>query len=208
MRKKDKCRKYFNRFLAMDKNEILPLCVSLHLLTCVKCRTAVRSMTVAEDLLQQKMGENTRRTKPRTENPAEEEQNTRRSCTAADPVVQAALRRLEEAGLVYSGTPVTGQVSLGKWIAGGFLLILCLAAFPFTYPGQWAAKTFAVYFILPFYLLTGTAVAVYISVFIGSNMDFFVKKIRKGIRSGSGPGARKNRTGRTADINSKATQDS
>ena len=184
MRKKDKCRKYFNRFLAMDKNEILPLCVSLHLLTCVKCRTAVRSMTVAEDLLQQKMGENTRRTKPRTENPA------------------------EEAGLVYSGTPVTGRVSLGKWIAGGFLLILCLAAFPFTYPGQWAAKTFAVYFILPFYLLTGTAVAVYISVFIGSNMDFFVKKIRKGIRSGSGPGARKNRTGRTADINSKATQDS
>ncbi len=43
-----------DEFLALDKNEKLPLKVTLHLLTCQNCRTEVRLLTLAEKIAARK----------------------------------------------------------------------------------------------------------------------------------------------------------
>lgn len=170
------CDKYFDKFLSLDKNEIIPLSVSLHLLVCPKCRTAVRNMSVAEDILQQGLRENDRPADGRRDAPGKA-----RGSSAAkphDPVLQAALAQIAAAGLVYD-VPLTGRVSMVKWVCGGLILILCLVGFPFTAMGKWAESVLGRWFSISFYILTGTSIAVYSALFIGSNIDFFVKKIRK-----------------------------
>ena len=42
------CEERMNEFLMLDKNERIPLRVTLHLLKCAKCRSEVRLMTMAE----------------------------------------------------------------------------------------------------------------------------------------------------------------
>ena len=42
-----------DRFLELDKNERLPLGVTIHLLYCKKCRTEVRLFTMAEKVCAQ-----------------------------------------------------------------------------------------------------------------------------------------------------------
>ncbi len=181
-----KCKKYFEKFLALDKNEIIPFRVSLHLLFCAKCRTAVRSMSIAEKLLQHEMDENTpHRTQPRELEGRQAERNAGQGDEpkaaarnpVRDPIVEAALRQIAKAGLAYPQMPVPGRVSLRKWIAGGIILVLCLAAFPFTAMGKWAAAVLGVRFLVSFYAVMGLAVAAYTVIFIGSNLDFFVKRI-------------------------------
>ncbi len=175
-KKNKKCEKYFDRFLSLDKNEIIPLSVSIHLLLCAKCRTAVRSMSIAEDLLQQNMNETVWSQNDGLIQKTEKKDSPRQKIK--DPVVEAALAQIANAGLVYPQEPVTGRVSLGKWTLGGIILILCLTFFPFTSLGKWAEEVLGKRFSISFYILTGTAVAVYTSFFIGSNIDFFVKKIK------------------------------
>ena len=185
-----KCKKYFDKYLSLDKNEIIPFRVSLHLLFCAKCRTAVRSMTAAEALFQNKMEESSLQIAPgangegaRNEKPSSIGSAARlpsgqaRRAPVQDPIVEAALRQIEEAGLAYPRMPIPGRVSLAKWVACGLLLILCLTAFPFTAMGKWAVAVFGMRFVISFYVIMGLAVAAYSVIFIGSNLDFFVKMI-------------------------------
>ncbi len=176
---KNKCEKYFDKFLSLDKNEIIPLSVSIHLLLCAKCRTAVRSMSIAEDLLQQDMNEAAGNKSTGVPRKTDKKKNSFPAAESRDPVVAAALSQIADAGLTYPIEPVTGRVSLEKWTVGGIILILCLTFFPFTALGEWGEKVLGEGFSISFYVLTGISIAVYISLFIGSNIDFFVKKIRR-----------------------------
>ncbi len=160
MEDKLRCKNYFDEFLSLDKNEIIPFRVSVHLLTCIKCRTAVRSIRLAERTLQHNVAK-----------------TITNEASASDPVVKAALKQIEEAGLTYPQAPIPHRVSFSGWVAGGVILALCLSAFPFTSMGEWASRVFADKFLIPFYIVTGLAVALYAVIFTGSNMDFFVKKI-------------------------------
>ena len=45
------CDRAFNRYLELDKNERVPLRVTLHLLACPACRTGVRRLSRAERVL-------------------------------------------------------------------------------------------------------------------------------------------------------------
>jgi len=47
---KSNCEEMMNIFYALDKNEVIPFKVSMHLLTCKECRTKVRLLTKAEKL--------------------------------------------------------------------------------------------------------------------------------------------------------------
>ena len=160
-----KCKRRFDKYLSLDKGEIVPFRVALHLLFCAKCRTAARAMRQAERLLRRDM----------ESGPISEEKPAARP--SPDPIVEAALRQIEEAGLACPQPAAAGRVSLKKWVAGGAALILCLAAFPFTAMGGWASGALGIRFLLSFYTLTGIAVAVYTAAFIGCNLDFFVKRI-------------------------------
>ncbi|MBR1403889.1 MAG: hypothetical protein IJ558_06895 [Treponema sp.] len=46
--KNENCEKKMDEFLALDKNERLPLSLTLHLLSCKKCRSQVHYLTLAE----------------------------------------------------------------------------------------------------------------------------------------------------------------
>ncbi len=45
------CDKCMDRFMELDKDERLPLFITLHLLKCRECRTQVRYMSLAEKLI-------------------------------------------------------------------------------------------------------------------------------------------------------------
>ena len=173
-----KCKKYFERYLSLDKNEIVPFRVCVHILFCARCRTAVRSMSSAERLLRHKMEESSAR-KAKPASPKERPQGERaaRVSSSRDPIVEAALKQIKDAGLAYPRIPVPGRVSLARWVACGLALILCLAAFPFTAMGKWAVAVLGGRFVISFYITMGLAVAAYGVIFIASNLDFFVKRI-------------------------------
>lgn len=47
---KKTCDDYLNEYLMLDKNQKLPLSLSLHLLKCKNCRKIIRSLTKAEKI--------------------------------------------------------------------------------------------------------------------------------------------------------------
>jgi len=153
-----KCDKAFDLYLSLDKNERVPLALTLHLLYCPVCRTGVRNLAHAEETLSSVL----------------EPVPIQRS---ADPVVAAALARIAAAGLVYPTVPVAVRsVSLFPWLMAGFILILGFAVVPFSSIGIWSSDTFGASFLVPFYLFCGVAVTAYCGLFVGTNIDLFVKK--------------------------------
>lgn len=155
-----KCNQAFDRYLSLDKNERVPLAVTLHLLVCPVCRTSVRKMTEAERYL----------AVPLRVQPAEHEAHV-------DPILAAALDRIVSSGFVYPGTaPGEHFVSFMKWTVAGFVLAAGFAVLPFSSMGQWSRDVFGTAFSIPLYLICGMAVTGYCGMFIGTNIDFFVKK--------------------------------
>jgi hypothetical protein len=153
------CEKAFNEYLSLDKDERIPLSVTLHLLVCPVCRTGVRKLTRAEKVL----------AAPLVPVLAKD--------SVSDPVVAAAMARIVSSGLVYQ--PVQDeecQITLVRWFIAGVALAAGFAVIPFTSVGEWSKFVFGTSFSVPFYLLCGIAVAVYGGLFIGTNIDFFVKK--------------------------------
>lgn len=153
-----KCDKAFDRYLSLDKNERVPLSLTVHLLFCPVCRTGVRHLSHAEETLSSIL------------EPAP-------AVRSEDPVVAAALSRIAAAGLVYPSVPVTvHSVSLVRWLLAGVALIAGFAVVPFSTIGSWSSQTFGPSFLVPFYLLCGVAVTAYCGLFVGTNIDLFVKK--------------------------------
>jgi len=153
-----KCDKAFDMYLSLDKNERVPVSLTVHLLFCPVCRTGVRHLAHAEETLSSIL----------------EPVPTVRS---GDPVVAAALSRIAAAGLVYPSVPVTVRsVSLLRWLLAGLALIAGFAVVPFSTIGSWSSQTFGPSFLVPFYLLCGIAVTAYCGLFVGTNIDLFVKK--------------------------------
>ncbi len=126
--KTEKCEKIMNDFMMLDKNERLPLGLTLHLLTCKTCRTQVRYLTLAEKYT----GESLR------------------------PSVEFKIK----------------PVSMTKWIVCGIVMIVFMLVF-----GAFSGKINNPNLIMAFYLVFGLIVTAYCAVFMGQNLDFFVKKI-------------------------------
>jgi hypothetical protein len=158
------CENAFTRYLELDKHERVPLSVTIHLFLCPACRTAVRKLTRAESLLARPLAV-----------PAY--QAIAPDAVAVDPVVAAALERIAASGLGY--VPIDDperHVSMNRWLVSGIAMIAGFAVIPFTMIGSWSGTTFGNSFSVPFYILCGVAVTLYCGCFIGSNIDFFVKK--------------------------------
>lgn len=153
-----KCDKAFDLYLSLDKNERVPLALTAHLLFCPVCRTGVRNLANAEESLSSIL------------DPVP-------TVRSDDPIVAAALSRITAAGLVYPRTPATiRSFSLLGWLLAGFALILGFVVVPFSSIGIWSSETFGASFLIPFYLLCGVAVTVFCGLFVGTNIDLFVKK--------------------------------
>jgi hypothetical protein len=139
-------------FFALDKNERLPLGVTLHLLTCKKCRTQIRHCTLAERVNAQ---------------PLMREAN--------DEEIAALMRKLNA---VLPFKKELHYISMRRWITLGVVMIFAMLIFAFIIPVSTEPSLH-----LMFYLVFAGVITAYCAFFVGSNMDFFVKKIETvGIR--------------------------
>lgn len=155
------CQKAFDRYLSLDKYEHVPLAVTVHLLFCPVCRTSVRRLTLAEKVLAAPLAPAQADVLPQSD----------------DPVVQAALARISSSGIAWvAPEPVDRHVSMFRWLVSGFILAGGFSVLPFTSVGEWSRAAFGPSFIVPFSILCGVAVTGWCGVFVGSNIDFFVKK--------------------------------
>jgi hypothetical protein len=155
------CEHAFKRYLELDKNKHVPPYVTFHLFICPECRTAVRKLTRAERVLARPLSI-----------PA-----FAKSRPVTDPVVAAALARIAASGIAYSPVCETEQhVSMNRWLVTGIGMIAGFAIIPFTMIGEWSGTTFGNSFRIPFAIMCGVVITAYCGLFIGSNIDFFVKK--------------------------------
>lgn len=138
------CDRAMNRFLALDKGARLPFPLTLHLLGCVKCRTQVRLLTLAER-------------------------------AAARPLRTAV--SADDAAKTVCNLPVSSatrkSVTLTNWIVSGVLMVCFMLAVVLLMP-RVGSNLLSVYFYLTF----AGIVTAYCALFVGANMDFFVKKIK------------------------------
>lgn len=144
----EKCTDSMNRFLELDKHQAIPLQVSLHLLCCKKCRTQVRLMTMAE-----------RRCSEPLSVPA----------TDSDLAIAMLMRKIDPS---YTPELAGGHISMRRWIVSGIAMIFGMLFFLLS-PNSMNNTTVSI----SFYIFFACAISAYCAIFVGSNMDFFVKKI-------------------------------
>lgn len=151
------CDETINRYIALDKHEMVPAAVTLHILRCKKCRSLIRAMTKASNLYSAKA-----------------------SLGFDSKLLEKTMLKINEAiaAMKADGKADTGlpEVRLFPWIIAGTVMIIGFASIPFTSIGRWAAKIFGLAFTVPFALIFAVFVSVFSALFVGSNLDFFIKK--------------------------------
>lgn len=157
-----KCSTAFERYLALDKHERVPLTLTFHLFRCPVCRAAVRQVSRVESLLSRPFA---------TRSP--------KASLSHDPVLAAAMEKIAAAGLVYPvQEPVAKRVSLFRWFVVGVLLAGGFVVLPFSASGVLMTEEFGTALVVPFYILCGCAVTAYGGLFIGTNIDLFIKRFK------------------------------
>lgn len=143
-----KCNTIMDEYLMLDKGERVPLHITLHLITCKECRKQIKLLRLAEK-------------------------------AAAAPIQipvpvtdSTILNIMKEISPEYETEAEKNPITLTKWIAGGIIMIALMMTFSFL------PKTFInTELTVSFYLLFAAVITTYCATFVGSNMDFFVKKI-------------------------------
>ena len=143
---KKNCENIMDTFLSLDKDEHIPLKVSLHLLSCPKCRTQVRMMTKAEHLAKVPLSQ---------------------AVNESDSVIASVLKKID----TQKGSSTPNPISLRQWIVSGILMILLMLSF-----GLYTAES-SEELKIAFYLVFALIITIYCAMFIGCNIDFFIKKI-------------------------------
>lgn len=147
MKNENECNRIMDIYLGLDKGERVPLEVTLHLLTCSKCRKQVRLLKSAEKL-------------------------TRAPLEVPVPIDdEAILSVMKSIDPSYSSTK--NPISITKWIVGGIAMILFMLTFGLS-SFQEADKGF----LITFYIVFALAITSYCALFVGTNMDYFVKMIK------------------------------
>lgn len=146
--KSDVCERKMNEFLVLDKHQIVPFSVCVHLLLCKKCRTQVRLMTLAEKKLARDLSA---------------------EVPLSDEKFASLMQQVDPNFSVSDMSPV----SFAKWVGAGVSMIGAMLIFV-----VWDYVVGATGMLAPaIYSVFGVCIASYCTVFVGSNMDFFVKKI-------------------------------
>lgn len=96
---KENCDSIMDMFFELDKNERIPLKITLHLLSCKNCRTNIRMMTKAERILQKK---------------------------ETDISVADGATLFDVMAKLYPQKYAQKKVSLKSWLITGIILLLCM----------------------------------------------------------------------------------
>jgi len=146
---KEKCERTMNSFLELDKNERMPLSMTAHLLRCRSCRRQVHYLTLAEKIAAHPL---------KIASPLSDEK-INSIMKEADPSWSEKFLR-------------KNPVSMVRWVVCGILMVLFLMCFGFVskYVNSEVLQ-------VSFYLVFAIFIVCYSAIFVGSNLDFFVKKI-------------------------------
>lgn len=145
---KKNCDQIMERFLELDKNERLPLQVTMHIIACKKCRTEVRLFTLAERVCAEPLKI------PAADN---------------DTIINMLMRKIDPE---YVSNGRIAHISMRRWIVSGIAMIIAMCMFLFLHSSI-ASNALDIAFCILFTCV----VSAYCAIFVGSNMDFFVKKI-------------------------------
>ncbi len=146
------CENTMNTFLELDKDEQLGFKTTIHLLTCKKCRTAVRLCTIAQRSSARPLHI------PATINNAAIEQIVQKTNPAIELLKDSHVR----------------PISMKRWVISGIALVIALVLF-----GLFNTNTSGKELQMTIYISVSLFICIYCAFFIGSNLDFFVKKIDK-----------------------------
>lgn len=142
------CEQFMNAFLALDKEEKMPLKMTIHLLKCRKCRTEVRQLTLAEK---------------------EAAKPLKIKVSQKNPILVSVMAKINPNWVPEKERQA---VTLAGWISVGVSMILLMMFF-----GIYSASMRSQMLSVAFYLVFAGCVISYGALFIINNMDFFVKKI-------------------------------
>lgn len=142
--------KLITEYLMLDKNQKVPLSLSLKMFFNKKCHTTIKMIASAENLTKQPLN----LTSPFT-----------------DSSIAAVMNKI--APQEYQKLIQT-PISIANWIISGiFMIILLFSPLFLTNIMNSLSSQFSLFYSL----FIATCVTAYASVFVFSNIDFFVKKI-------------------------------
>lgn len=144
-----RCDATMNSYLQLDKNEHVPLALTLHLLTCKKCRRMVKLLSLAEKAYAAPL---------QIEVPL------------TDSTLESVMQKVAPE---ISADKLKNPISMLNWIVGGIVMIV----FMFTLIPILTATPQTKNLLLAFCIVFACCVTAYCAMFIASNIDFFVKRI-------------------------------
>lgn len=148
------CEKAMNIYCALDKNESLPLALSVHVLFCPRCKRLIDQMEAAT-LLDNRI--------------TSSDQNA--------TFVKQTMYKIEK---IQKQSQI-GEPDLTKKHVFGFLLFLAAILVPFVVLptlkiGQQLIDSLGIFFVLPLGALCGLTVCIVCALFIIKNSKYFIKR--------------------------------
>ncbi len=178
-----KCKEALDKYIALDNNELVPFAVTFHLLRCRQCRKIVRAMTSAANLYSKKISEAGNANVSETANNdiiTDKSNTTAKDFRTNKTLTQKTMEKINIAVpdlmIIQAEKNNLPEVNLLPWIIVGVIMILGFASIPFTTLGRWAVLVFKLNFTIPFALIFSIFVTIYCALFVGRNLDFFIKK--------------------------------
>ena len=146
--KNKKCNKIIERYLQLDKNQRLPLSITLHILSCKSCKNKIRMMSLAEESIKEPI-------------------------SIAVPITDNSIEQIMQKISPESYNKITkNPISMTNWIISGIITIFLLCA-SVIFASKFNSSTLTFIYTL----ISGTAIITYCCAFVISNIDFFIKKI-------------------------------
>ena len=143
--KNKKCNKIIERYLQLDKNQRLPLSITLHILSCKSCKNKIRMMSLAEESIKEPI-----------------------SITV--PITDNSIEQIMQKISPESYNKITkNPISMTNWIISGIITILLLCA-SVIFASKFNSSTLTFIYTL----ISGTAIITYCCAFVISNIDFFI----------------------------------
>lgn len=132
----------------LDKNQMVPLNISLHLLFCNKCRQTIKMLKIAEKEIAEPL-------------------------SMVSPVTDESIQKIMESVSedVYKKIQKK-SISFGSWIVTGLIMLFLLIVSIYTISLTNSRTLSIIYALLIAFCVTG-----YSATFVFGNIDVFVKKI-------------------------------
>ena len=146
-----KCDKAMVKFLQADNDEYLPFTLRFHLWFCRKCRSEVRAMQSAFDLLKK--------------------EEFHSSVDDLSGSVMAVVRN--------SGNSYGRRVHIFNWISGEVIIIASIFLVQFSDDRNWLNNFFGSNLEVPLYIVLGILVTVYSALFAVSRLGEFKERVVK-----------------------------